>query len=75
MFTHEKAVETFMERAYCSACGTELQLKPKDINAIDAAVAIWPAPSPKYEYICPVCGTTEISEILYPRIIHKEVTI
>lgn len=73
MFTHEVKVETYKEHAYCSACGSELQLKPEDFTQPKIDVAIWPPPAPKYEYICPVCGTTEISEILYPRIIYKEV--
>lgn len=75
MFTHEKVVETYMERAYCSACGTEMQIKPKDLNEVVVDVAIWPPPAPKYTYICPVCGTTEISEVLYPKLIYKEVNV
>ena len=73
MFTKEFKVDTYVERAYCSTCGDEYKLKPRDPMEPEVSLAIWP-PLPKmYDYICPTCGDTMRSEIYYPRNIYKEV--
>ena len=75
MFTHENKVETYMEHVYCDICNTEFELVPEDPCKPIIDIAVWPPRPNTYEYYCPACGNTMHSEILYPRIVYKEVTV
>ena len=55
---------TYIQRAYCNECkGVELEALP---------VTAYPCISPrKYTHVCPICGSIELLDNIYPRVIYE----
>jgi uncharacterized Zn finger protein len=63
MEIRRKEVKTFVERAYCEACGTEMEMQP----------FVYTTDPPIYTYKCPKCGKIVESRETYPRTVHEDV--
>jgi len=56
-------VKVFRERAICPKCDIEMKMESSHLTH-----------PPQYEYKCPRCRMHSVSDLVYPRIIHREVT-
>ena len=54
----------YIQRAYCNKC--------KGVESEVLTVSAYPCISPhRYKHVCPICGSIELLDNIYPRVIYK----
>ena len=61
---NEKPAEAFIQTAHCDDCGTELVQNNQTMQL---------SFPPKVGYLCPDCGTEEMLDGFYPRVVFRAI--